>query len=55
LIVVQSNNYDIPEHIRTADSLKTFESQSKLKILWSGEYELPLYKRFMVIGHLQTQ
>jgi len=55
LIVVQSNNYDIPEHIRTADSLKTFEFQSKLKILWSGEYELPLYKRFMVIGHLQTQ
>lgn len=52
LIVVQSNNYDIPEHIRTADSLKTFEEQSKLKILWSGEYDLPLYKRFMIIGKL---
>lgn len=52
LIVVQSNNYDIPEHIRTADSLKTFEQQSNLKILWSGEYELPLYKRFMIIGKL---
>lgn len=50
LIVVQSNNYEIPEHIRIADSLKTFESQSNLDILWSGEYELPLYKRFMIIG-----
>lgn len=55
LIVVQSNNYEIPEHIRTADSLKTFESQSNLDILWSGEYELPLYKRFMIIGKIKNQ
>jgi len=53
LVVVQSNNYEIPEHIRIADSLKTFESQSDLDILWSGEYELPLYKRFMIIGKLK--
>jgi len=55
LIVVQSNNYQIPEHIRTADSLKTFEEQSNLKILWSGEYKLPLYKRFMIIGKIKDQ
>lgn len=55
LVVVQSNNYDIPEHIRTADSLKTFEQQSNLNIIWSGEMELPLYKRFMVIGNIKNQ
>jgi hypothetical protein len=55
LIVVQSNNYQIPEHVRTADSLKTFEEQSNLKILWSGEYKLPLYKRFMIIGKIKDQ
>lgn len=55
LVVVQSNNYEIYEHIRIADSLKTFESQSNLDILWSGEYELPLYKRFMIIGRIKNQ
>lgn len=50
IIVLQSNNYNIPEHIRTASSLKEFEDQCNLNILHSGELELPLYKRFMVIG-----
>lgn len=50
LFVLQSNNYDIPEHVRTATNLKEFESQCGLNIVWSGELELPLYKRFMVIG-----
>jgi hypothetical protein len=50
LLVLQSNNYDIPEHVRTARDLKEFEEQCGIKILWSGELELPLYKRFMVIG-----
>lgn len=50
LIIVQSNNYEIPEHIRISNSLQEFESQSNLHILWSGELELPMYKRFMVIG-----
>jgi hypothetical protein len=53
LIVLQSNNYDIPEHIRIAQNLEDFEKQSKLsKVLWKGELELPLYKRFMVIGYV---
>jgi hypothetical protein len=50
LIVVQSNNYNIPEHIRTASSLEEFKEQSNLTVMWAGELELPLYKRFMIIG-----
>jgi hypothetical protein len=50
LIVVQSNNYEIPEHIRIAESLEEFKEQSNLIILSSSELELPLYKRYMIIG-----
>lgn len=50
LLVLQSNNYKIDEHIRTADSLDEFIQQSHINVLWSGELELPLYKRFMIIG-----
>ena len=51
LIVLQSNNYDIPEHVRTAKNLDEFKKQSELeKILYAGELETPLYKRFMIIG-----
>ncbi len=50
LIVLQSNNYNIPEHVRIANSLEEFKTQSNLNVLWAGELELPLYKRFMIIG-----
>lgn len=51
LLVLQSNNYNIPEHIRTAQSLDEFESQcGLLNVLWKGELDLPLYKRWMIIG-----
>jgi hypothetical protein len=50
LIVLQSNNYDIPEHIRIASSLDEFKAQSGLNVLWAGELELPLYTRYMIIG-----
>jgi hypothetical protein len=50
LLVLQSNNYEIPEHVRTAKDLEEFKSQSGIKVLWAGELELPLYKRFMIIG-----
>lgn len=50
LFVLQSNNYSIPEHIRVARSLEEFKNQSNLKVLWEGELELPLYKRWMIIG-----
>jgi hypothetical protein len=50
LLVLQSNNYDIPEHVRTAASLDEFKKQCGIDIIWAGELELPLYKRFMIIG-----
>jgi hypothetical protein len=50
LLVLQSNNYDIPEHVRTASSLEEFKNQCDINVLWSGELKLPLYTRYMVIG-----
>ena len=50
LLVLQSNNYNIPEHVRIANDLDEFKTQSKINVLWAGELELPLYKRFMIIG-----
>jgi hypothetical protein len=51
LFVLQSNNYNIPEHVRIADNLAQFIDQSQLTtILFSGELETPLYMRFMIIG-----
>jgi len=50
LLVLQSNNYNIPEHVRIANNLDEFKIQSKINVLWAGELELPLYKRFMIIG-----
>jgi hypothetical protein len=51
LIVVQSNNYNIPEHIRTASSLEEFKEQSHLKVLYAGELETQMYTRYMLIGY----
>jgi hypothetical protein len=51
IIVLQSNNYEIPEHARTANSLTDFILQSNLSaILYQGELQLPLYTRYMLIG-----
>lgn len=51
LIVLQSNNYDIPEHVRIAESLEEFKNQSKLtNILYAGELKTQLYTRWMIIG-----
>jgi hypothetical protein len=51
LIVLQSNNYVIPEHVRSAKSLEEFKEQSQLNtILFEGEIPLPLYNRYMLIG-----
>ena len=51
LLVLQSNNYNIAEHVRLADSVDDFAKQCKIKVLWQGELQLPLYKRFMIIGN----
>lgn len=51
LLVLQGNNYCIPEHVRTSSTLDEFEKQcGKVKTIWKGELELPLYTRFMVIA-----
>lgn len=51
LFVLQSNDYEIPEHIRTAKNLDEFKKQSGLEnILYAGELNLPKYCRFMIIG-----
>lgn len=50
LLILQSNNYQIDEHIRTAESLEKFKEQSQVKTIWSGKKEFPLYSRWMIIG-----
>jgi hypothetical protein len=50
LLVLQSNNYNIDEHVRIAKSVDEFAEQCKIKVQWSGELQLPLYTRFMIIG-----
>jgi hypothetical protein len=50
LIVLQSNNYQIPEHVRTAKTLEEFKEQSHLTELWSGTLKTQLYDRWMIIG-----
>jgi hypothetical protein len=52
LLILQSNNYNIPEHIRISNSIDEFVKQSNLStVLYSGKLELPLYDRYMVIGY----
>ena len=51
LLALQSNNYNIPEHVRISSDIEEFKTQCSLsRIIWAGELDLPLYKRFMVIG-----
>jgi len=50
LFVLQSNNYNIPEHVRTTSSLEEFKNQCGINVKWAGELKLPLYTRYMVIG-----
>lgn len=51
LIVLQSNNFKIDEHVRTADSLDDFVKQSHLHVIDSGTLILPYrYDRYMIIG-----
>jgi len=50
LIVVQSNNYQIPEHIRIAHSIDEFVEQSDLEVLYKGENQFQMYTRYMIIG-----
>lgn len=51
LIVLQSNNYEIPGHIRIAGSLEAFANQSQLKTVYEDFLELSLYTRWMLFGY----
>jgi hypothetical protein len=50
IIVLQSNDYDIPEHVRFVDSLGDFKEQSQLNVLYAGSLDTQLYTRWMIIG-----
>jgi hypothetical protein len=50
IIVCQSNDYQIQEHVRIAKTLDEFEQQTRLNVLWSGHLQTQMYKRWMVIG-----
>ena len=51
LVVLQSNNYTINEHVRTADSLDKFIEQSNINVMFADQYDLPQYTRYMIIGN----
>jgi hypothetical protein len=51
IIVLQSNDYDIPEHVRYVNSLADFKEQSNLNILYAGSLDTQLYTRWMIIGY----
>ena len=51
LIVLQSNNYyELDEHIRCANNIDEFISQSNLKVYSAVKLDLVKYSRFMLIG-----
>jgi len=50
IIVVQSNDYAIAEHVRISRTLEDFKNKSKLTELWSGSLKTQLYTRWMIIG-----
>lgn len=50
ILVLQSNNYTIEEHVRIANSLEEFIEQSHIQVLWADVNHLPLYDRYMIIG-----
>lgn len=52
MIVLQSNNYDIPEHINKVCSLKEFKKQCNelSDVLYCSELNCDLYVRYMIIG-----
>lgn len=51
LIVLQSNNFQIDEHVRVANSLEEFASTCGIQVLHADTLHLPKYDRYMIIGH----
>lgn len=50
LLVLQSNNYTFPDHIRVAHTLEEFKEQSGINVRWAGQLVMPVYTRWMIIG-----
>jgi len=53
IVVLQSNDYAIPEHIRISKTLEQFKEQSHLNEVWSGSLKTQMYTRWMIIGTKQ--
>ena len=51
IVVLQSNDYAIPEHVRISKTLEQFKEQSRLTELWSGSLKTQMYTRWMIIGN----
>ena len=53
LLVLQSNNFfKVEEHVNCVNDIEEFKAQAPMsEVLYSGELELPKYKRFMLIGY----
>lgn len=50
LIVLQSNNLIIDEHINCSQSLEEFKQKADIDCFFSGELELSKYTRYLLIG-----
>jgi hypothetical protein len=53
LVVLQSNNFfEVEEHVNCVGSIEEFSVKAPMdNILYSGELDLPKYRRFMLIGY----
>jgi len=54
LVILQSNNYDIPEHVRWHKNFDEFKATCGLHFLWGGEMKTQLYTRYMIIGRVNV-
>lgn len=53
MLVLQSNDYKIDEHIRTCENLDDFKKQSNINVIFGETLTLPMYNRHMLIGYKQ--
>ena len=53
MLVLQSNNYKIDEHIRTCENLDEFKKQSNINVIFGVQLVLPVYTRYMLFGYWQ--
>jgi hypothetical protein len=53
LLVIQSNNFfQVKEHVNCVNNIEEFKAHAPMsEVLYSGELELPKYRRFMLIGY----